>query len=51
LLIAAARWIDESGRDLGAIAREGNFRRIFPWDGEVAEESEAALLASAEAGT
>jgi hypothetical protein len=45
LLLAAARWIDESGRDLGAIAREGNFRRIFPWSGAVAEESEAALLA------
>jgi hypothetical protein len=41
---AAVRWIDESARDLGAIAREGNFRRIFPWRGAVAEEAEAALL-------
>jgi hypothetical protein len=49
LLLAAARWIDESVRDLGAIAREGNFRRIFPWSGAVADESEAALLAFAEA--
>jgi hypothetical protein len=49
LLLAAARWIDESGRDLGAIAREGNFRRIFPWNGAVADESEAALLAFMEA--
>jgi hypothetical protein len=45
LLLAAVRWIDESGRDLGAIAREGNFRRIFPWAGEVADASEEALLA------
>ena len=44
LLLAAVRWIDESGRDLGAIAREGNFRRIFPWGGAVADASEAALL-------
>jgi len=49
LLLAAARWIDESPRDLGAIAREGNFRRIFPWPGAVAEETEAALLAEVEA--
>ena len=49
LLFAAVRWIDESPRDLGAIAREGNFRRIFPWDGAVADESEAALLAEANA--
>jgi hypothetical protein len=47
LLHAAVRWIDESGRDLGAIAREGNFRRIFPWRGAVADEAEAALLEEA----
>jgi hypothetical protein len=43
LLRAAVRWIDESGRDLAAVAREGNFRRVFPFDGEVAAEAEAAL--------
>jgi hypothetical protein len=42
-LRAAVRWIDESGRDLAAIAREGNFRRVFPFDGDVAAETEAAL--------
>ena len=47
LLHAAVRWIDESPRDLGAIAREGNFRRIFPWRGAVADEAEAALLEEA----
>lgn len=47
LLHAAVRWIDESARDLGAIAREGNFRRIFPWRGAVADEAEAALLEEA----
>lgn len=44
LLRAAVRWIDESGRDLAAVASEGNFRRVFPFDGEVAGEAEAALL-------
>jgi hypothetical protein len=43
LLRAAVRWIDESGRDLAAVAREGNFRRVFPFDGDVAAEAEAAL--------
>ena len=43
LLRAAARWIDESGRDLAAVCREGNFRRVFPFDGDVAREAEAAL--------
>jgi len=43
LLRAAVRWIDESGRDLAAVAREGNFRRVFPFDGEVAAEAETAL--------
>lgn len=41
--LAAARWVDECGRDLSAIAREGNFRRVFPFDGEVAAAAEAAL--------
>jgi len=43
LLRAAVRWIDESGRDLAAVAREGNFRRVFPFDGEVATAAETAL--------
>ena len=43
LLHAAVRWIDESRRDLSAVAREGNFRRIFPFSGEVAAEAESAL--------
>ncbi|HEY2798783.1 MAG TPA: hypothetical protein VGK26_12900 [Thermoanaerobaculia bacterium] len=42
-LRAAVRWIDESGRDLAAVDREGNFRRVFPFDGDVAAEVEAAL--------
>ena len=42
-LRAAVRWIDESGRDLAAVAREGNFRRVFPFDGELAAEAEAAF--------
>ena len=42
-LRAAVRWIDESGRDLAAVAREGNFRRVFPFDGDVAAEAESAL--------
>jgi hypothetical protein len=46
LLLAAIRWIDESGRDLSAVAREGNFRKIFPFGGELALEAEAALLSS-----
>ncbi len=43
LLYAGVRWIDDSARDLAAISREGNFRRIFPFTGEVAGEAEAAL--------
>jgi hypothetical protein len=43
LLRAAVHWIDESGRDLAAVAREGNFRRIFPFDGEIAEVAETGL--------
>lgn len=45
LLHAAVRWIDESGRDLAAVAREGNFERIFPFGGEIGEATAAALLA------
>jgi hypothetical protein len=45
-LRAAVRWIDESGRDLAAVAREGNFRRVFPFDGDLAAEAEAALQAA-----
>ncbi len=44
LLHAAVRWIDESGRDLAAVAREGNFPRIFPFGGEIGEAASAALL-------
>ncbi|HEY7370203.1 MAG TPA: hypothetical protein VIA29_09970 [Thermoanaerobaculia bacterium] len=41
--LAAARWVDECGRDLAAIHREGNFRKIFPFDGEIAAAAQAAL--------
>jgi hypothetical protein len=47
LLHAAVRWIDDSGRDLSAISREGNFLRIFPFSGEVAAQAEAALREAA----
>jgi hypothetical protein len=47
LLYAAARWIDESGRDLALVVREGNFRKVFPF-GALALEAEAAFR---EAGT
>ena len=43
LLHAAARWIDESGRDLRAVLAEGNFRKVFPFAPEVAAEAEKAL--------
>jgi hypothetical protein len=43
LLYAAIRWIDEFPRDLSAVAREGNFRKVFPFDGEVGGWAEAAL--------
>ena len=46
LLYAAVRWIDESARDLAAVAREGNFGRIFPFGGEIGETASAALLAA-----
>ncbi len=42
LLHAAARWIDESGRDLAAVVREGNFAKVFPF-GTLAAEAEAAF--------
>jgi hypothetical protein len=42
---AAARWLDESGRDLAPIAREGNFGKLFPFGPELAREAEEALLA------
>ncbi len=47
LLHAAARWIDESGRDLAPIAREGNFGKVFPFGADIAREAEEALMAGA----
>jgi hypothetical protein len=43
LLRGAARWIDECGRDLSAVAREGNFRKVFPFSADIAEAAEVAL--------
>jgi hypothetical protein len=43
LLHAAIRWIDESGRDLAPVVREGNFVKVFPF-GALAAEAEAAFL-------
>jgi hypothetical protein len=43
LLYAAVRWIDASGRDLAAVERDGNFRKIFPFAGEAADTAEGAL--------
>jgi len=45
LLYAAIRWIDEFPRDLSAVEREGNFRKVFPFGGDVGEWAEAALAA------
>jgi hypothetical protein len=45
LLYAAARWIDESGRDLVPVVREGNFRKVFPF-GSLVQEAEAAFRES-----
>jgi hypothetical protein len=42
-LHAAVRWIDDAGRDLAAVAREGNFRKVFPFGADVAAAAEAAL--------
>ena len=46
LLHAAARWIDESGRDLAPIAREGNLGKVFPFGADIAREAEEALVAN-----
>ncbi len=43
LLYGAVRWIDEAGRDLAAVSREGNFRRVFPFGDEAAGVAETAL--------
>jgi hypothetical protein len=43
LLRAAARWIDESGRDLSAILSEGNLRKVFPFAPDILREAEEAL--------
>jgi hypothetical protein len=43
LLYAAVRWIDDSTRDLAAVAREGNFRKVFPFGADAADAAEAAL--------
>ncbi len=43
LLHAAVRFIDESGRDLASVEREGNFGRIFPFGEDIAKEAAAAL--------
>lgn len=45
LYYAAARWIDESGRDLALVVREGNFRKVFPF-GALTQEAEAAFRES-----
>jgi hypothetical protein len=42
-LYAAVRWIDDSSRDLAAVAREGNFRKVFPFGEEAAAVAEAAF--------
>jgi len=47
LLHAAARWIDEWGRDLAPIAREGNLPKVFPFGADLAREVEEALLIGA----
>lgn len=41
LFHAAARWIDESGRDLTPVVEEGNFGKVFPFGALVAEAEEA----------
>ena len=45
LFHAAARWLDESGRDLAPVAREGNLTRVCPFGDEIARDVEEALLA------
>jgi len=46
LLQAAVRWIDEVGRDLSVVARDGNFRKVFPFGPELARETEEILAAA-----
>ncbi len=41
LFHAAARWIDESGRDLTPVVEEGNFGKVFPFGALAAEAEEA----------
>lgn len=41
LFHAAARWIDESGRDLTPVVLEGNFGKVFPFAALAAEAEEA----------
>ncbi len=43
LLHAAVRWIDDASRDLAAVAREGNFRKVFPFGADAAEAAEGAF--------
>jgi hypothetical protein len=43
LLRAAVRWLDELGRDLKPVVAEGNFRKIFPFEAEIAPDVERAL--------
>jgi hypothetical protein len=45
-LLAAARWVDELGRDLGVIVREGNLGKIFPFGPELARETEIGSSAA-----
>lgn len=44
LFHAAARWIDEWGRDLTPVVLEGNFGRVFPFGALAAEAEEAFRL-------
>jgi len=46
MLRAAVRWLDERGRDLRPVVAEGNFRKIFPFDPEIAPDVERALASS-----
>jgi hypothetical protein len=46
LLRAAVRWIDEWSRDLAPVVAEGNFRKIFPFGGDILLEAERALTPS-----
>jgi hypothetical protein len=50
LLHAAARWIDELGRDVSVIFRDGNLRKIFPFGADIAGEAEAILADSGDRG-